>query len=62
MKKLFRRKKSKLGTAAKILIPVASAVAAKKLWDNKEALLTDDIRAKVLEKNRSSSEKSTTVP
>ena len=50
MHKLLKRKKSKLGTAVKILIPVAGVIAAKKLWDNKEALVPDCVREKVLEK------------
>lgn len=55
--KLFKRKKSKIGTAAKILLPVAGVVGAKKLWDNKENLISDDVRSKVLEKTEAVQEK-----
>lgn len=48
--KLFKKRRSKIGTAAKILIPAAGVVAAKKLWDNKENLISDNVRSKVLEK------------
>jgi len=57
MKKLFKRKKSKLATIAKVLVPVAGAIAAKKLWDNKGALLTDNIRTKILEKTEAVQDK-----
>lgn len=48
--KLFKKRRSKIGTAAKILVPAAGVVAAKKLWDNKENLISDNVRSKVLEK------------
>ena len=57
MKKLFKKKKSKLGTAAKILVPAAGIIAAKKLWDNKEILLTEDVRTKILEKTEAVQDK-----
>ena len=57
MKKLFRKKKSPLGTAAKILIPAAGILAAKKLWDSKDTFSSDSVRSKILEKTEAVQDK-----
>lgn len=54
---LFKKRKSKIRTAAKILIPVAGIIAAKQLWDKKDSLISDDVRLKVLEKTEELQEK-----
>ena len=57
MKKLFKKKKSKLATAAKILIPLSGVVAGKILWDNKGRLITNNVRSKILDKTEAVQEK-----
>lgn len=50
-------KSSKLGTVAKVAIPVAGAVAAKKLWDKKRPEVLEKAGTKVLNKTEEVQEK-----
>ncbi len=52
-----KRKKSKLSAAAKVLIPAAGAVAAKKLWDKKGTEVLEKAGSKVLNKTEEVQEK-----
>lgn len=50
-------KSNKISTATKLLIPVAGAVAAKKLWDKNGTAIVENIRSKILDKTEQVQEK-----